>query len=380
MRIRTNPRLPVLFLLLMLFAASVVSAAETPKNVVLMIGDGMGVAHLSLTRIAETGGREKLNIDSMPIGGFARTYSADSLITDSAAAATALATGCKTKNGMISTTPDGTPISTILEILQKKGLSTGLVTTTTITHATPAGFGAHTSSRGDESDIAPQYIDKKIDVLLGGGRAFFIPRGEPRSMRKDSRNLISEAKSAGYQTVETKDQLMALKGGRVLGLFQMGHLTTNASEPSLAEMTGVALELLAKGDKGFFLMVEGGQIDFAAHANSADGVIKQVTGFDDAVGRVLQFARQRGDTLVIVTADHETGGLSLCYPEKNSGRRFAAKWGAMGHSASDVPVFAEGPGSLKFSGLQNNTDIPKKISQLFNARGLTAVQTLHSVQ
>jgi alkaline phosphatase len=356
-----------------LFAVSVVSAAETPRNVVIMIGDGMGVAHLSLTRITEPGGRERLNIDSMPIGGFARTYSQDSLITDSAAAATALATGCKTKNGMISTTAEGASIPTILELMQKRGMLTGLVTTTTITHATPAGFGAHVSSRGDESDIAPQYIAKKIDVLLGGGRSFFIPQGESLSRRKDSLNLISEAKSAGYNVAETKDQLMQVNGGRVLGLFQMGHLTMDAPEPSLADMTGKALEVLSKGGKGFFLMVEGGQIDFAAHANNADGVVKQVVGFDDAVGRALRFARLHGDTLVIVTADHETGGLSLCYPEKNSGKRIAAKWGAMGHSASDVPVFAEGPGSRKFSGLQNNTDIPKKIAALLGVKGLAAV-------
>lgn len=357
-------RLPLLTLALTLVLSMTAWAGDAPKNVVIMIGDGMGFAQVALTRLSISDSRAPLNMDSMTYGGCVRTYSANSVITDSAAASTALATGYKTNNGMIGTLPDGKSVPTILELLQKKGKAVGLLTTTTITHATPAGFGSHVSSRGDEADIAPQYIDRRIDVLMGGGRSFFIPKEAKDSGRKDSRDVLKEAVSAGYTVAGTRDELMAAHDGRVLGLFGISHLTTERPEPTLAEMTSKALELLSSDKDGFFLMVEGGQIDFRCHGNDARGAVKQTIDFDDAIGRVLEFARKHGDTLVIVTADHETGGLTLCYPEPGSALRFAPKFATTGHSGVEVPIFAEGPGARSFTGLLNNTDIPKRIARL----------------
>ena len=340
-------------------------SAAPPKNVIVMIDDGMGVEQVTLARLSLSESSQPLNMDSMKYAALVKTYSADSVITDSAAAGTALSTGHKTNNGMICMLPDGKPVQTILEASAKIWKATGLVTTTTITHATPASFGAHVKSRGSEADIAPQYLASKIDVLLGGGRMFFMPKSQELSKREDDRDLLAEAKSAGYAVVDSRDSLISSSGTKLLGLFEMGAMTTEAPEPSLAEMTAKAIDVLSKGKDGFFLMVEGGQIDWKCHANDAVGTVKQTLDFDAAIGKALDFARKRGDTLVIVTADHETGGLTIIYPDKDSGVRFKAAWATTGHSACTVPLFADGPGAERFSGVLDNTDVPKKIAQIW---------------
>lgn len=363
---------PALIILLIMLLAVSVGAAQSPKNVILMIGDGMGVAQVTLARLSLLEQGSALKMESMPRIAIVKTQSTDSLITDSAAAGTALATGFKTNNGMISTLPNGIPVETILEAASKMGKSTGLVTTTTITHATPASFGSHVGSRGDEADIAPQYIKNKVDVLMGGGRAYFIPKSDKGSLRPDERNLLSDAEKSGYNIAFTRDAMLRAKSGKLIGLFEMGALTTNAPEPTLAEMTQKSLDLLSADKDGFFLMVEGGQIDWACHSNDAPGAIKQTIDFDNAIGKVLDFVSTHKDTLVVVTADHETGGLCIVYPEKDSRLRYATKWTTTGHSACNVPLFAQGRGSETFDGIMDNTDVPKKIAQLWKIKEFAA--------
>jgi alkaline phosphatase len=336
--------------------------SQVPRNVILMIGDGMGFGQITL---AELSAATPLNMESMPYTAFVKTQSLDA-VTDSAAAGTALATGFKTKNGMIGVLPDGTIVPTILEKAIRLRKAAGLVTTTTITHATPAAFGSHVASRGDEADIAPQFIERRIDVLLGGGRSVFLPKSDKDSARKDDRNLLQEAREAGYTIVGNREDLLSADEHRLLGLFQASSLTTKAPEPSLAEMTGKAIDVLSQDKEGFFLMVEGGQIDWRCHDNDLVGAAKQTLDFDTAVGKALDFARKHRDTLVIVTADHETGGLSLVYPDE--GMRIKAKWTTTGHSGCNVPLLAYGPGAGLFTGILDNTDIPKKIARLWGVR------------
>jgi alkaline phosphatase len=349
------------------------AAGQGPKNVIMLIGDGMGLAQVTLARLSLSESSPPLNMDSMPYTAFVKTHSADATITDSAAAGTGLATGFKTNNGMISTLPNGRRVQTILEAAAGKGKATGLVTTVTITHATPAVFASHVESRKGEADIAPQLLANEVNVLLGGGRMFFIPKSQPQSKREDERDLIAEAKSAGYAFAETREALLSAKGDKLLGLFAASSMTTEPPEPSVAEMAGKAIEVLSKDKDGFFLMVEGGQIDYRCHDNDVVGTVKQMLDFDAAVGKALDFAGAYGDTLVIVTADHETGGLVIVYPDKDTNERFKVVWATKGHSGVNVPLFAEGPGAESFHGVLDNTDVPKKIAQVWGIKAFPKV-------
>lgn len=368
-------RLTIAILTAVLMAGAV-SAEKTPRNVIFMIGDGMGLAQVTYARLMLSENGSLLHMETMPHTALVKTQSANSLITDSAAAGTALASGFKTNNGMINILPDGTSVETILERAIKLGKSTGLVTTTTITHATPATFGAHVNSRGDEADIAPQYLAKGINVLMGGGKAFFIPKSITGSGRTDERDLIAEATKDGYNICYQRDSMLNARQPKLLGLFEMGYLTTEAPEPTLAEMAGKAIDVLSSDEDGFFLMVEGGQIDTKCHANDAAGALKQTHDFDDAVGVAMDFVKKHKDTLVIVTADHETGGLTLVPPEAGSTARISAKFSTNGHTPINVPLFAEGPGSDKFDGVMDNTSIPKTIAKLWKVKGFASPKKL----
>lgn len=350
-------------IVLSLLAASFLKAQQKPTNIILMIGDGMGTTQVLATRINKYGIEGKLNMEQMPVCALVTTFSANSLVTDSAAAATALATGCKTNNGMISMSPDGKKLTTVLEAAQKKKKSTGLVTTTTISDATPAAFAAHVRSRGSQDEIAKQLIENKVEILLGGGKAYFIPSTQEGSKRKDKLNLLELAKQQGYQFVETKEDLEKIKDGYVLGLFQSGFLTTSPPEPTLADLTSKAIEILSKNPNGFFLMVEGGQIDWECHLNDFEGMIKQTLDFDDAVKVASDFAENNKKTLVIVTADHETGGLTLKGRSKTE-EKLDINWSTIGHTPMYAPLFALGPSADLFSGVIDNTDIAKIIFKL----------------
>lgn len=296
----------VLLLLVVMVGAFGLSAlAERPaKNVILLIGDGMGFGQLTAARIVKGG---SLYMDGFSYSGHASTYPNDptgTWVTDSAAAGTALATGVKTYNGAISVDVDKQPLKTILEAAQEAGKSTGLVTTTRITHATPAVFAAHSLTRGAEADIAAEMLNHNVTVLLGGGRKFF------------PENLITDAKYDGYAYVETKEDMDAVEKGKLMGLFATSHMSyeldrSTTQEPSLAEMTQKAIEILNQNPDGFFMMVEGGRIDHASHGHDAAAAVYDTLAFDKAVGVALNFALQNRDTLIVVTADHETGGLSI---------------------------------------------------------------------
>lgn len=351
---------------------AVKSEAEI-KNVILFIGDGMGISQVAAASMKSLGTGNRLHMERMPVTGLLYTYSASALVTDSAAASTALATGHSTNKGMISINPRGQRIATILEACRDKGMSTGLVATYAITHATPAGFASHVTSRNDQQEIASQYLQNRVDVLLGGGRQFFLPQSAPGSARKDDKDLISKSREMGYLYVQTQEELMKAQAGRILGLFALSALPSEP-EPSLAAMAEKAVSLLSRNEKGFFLMVEGSQIDRGGHANDLENTLLQTLLFDEAVEAGLDFALKNKETLVIVTADHETGGLGINSGSLD-GRNLQAGWTTRSHTAVPVPLFAYGPGAERFTGVKHLTDVPKIIAALLHLQNFPRVIT-----
>jgi alkaline phosphatase len=321
---------------------------ENPRNVILFIGDGMGVAHLTA---AMTVAGSPLHIVEMPVVGLSKTSSSNRYITDSAAGGTAIATGVKTKNGMIGMNPDSISVESIVEIANRNGLATGVVSTSMVTHATPASFVAHNISRRNYEEMALDYVKSKIDLFMGGGLDSF-------TKRKDSLNLIVALEENGFQVVTTPEELALIESGRLAGLFYGGHMpkVQDGRVISLSTMTRKAIELLSKNKKGFFLMVEGSLIDFAGHDGDVEFNNAEILEMDEAVGEALHFASQNGETLVIVTSDHETGGMALT-GGSIADRSVTAAWPTTDHTAVMVPVFASGSGATKFSGVMENTEI-----------------------
>ena len=384
------------------------------KNVIFMVPDGFSASYATNYRWFK--GEETL-LDSILVG-MHRTYSANSEITDSAAAGTAFATGVKTNNGMISTSPEGKELKTILETAEEEGKASGLVATSTITHATPAVFASHVATRADEAGIAPQLIDNDVDVILGGGKKYF-----PES-------LLEQAGEKGYQYISSKNDLSkAKKYDKVIGLFaedamapELDRDTTN--QPSLREMTETALEVLNKDKDGFFLMVEGSQIDWAGHDHDAAWAMKDSEAFEQALEAALEFAKKDKNTLIVVAGDHDTGGMAVggygqgdvklevlrsvtatgdfMVTKLNATRsnvkevvkqyttfdltdaevqkiksaekpdiaineviseRANIGWTSYNHTGVDIPLYAFGPGADLFRGLHQNTDLPVLMAQ-----------------
>ncbi|MBN2000463.1 alkaline phosphatase [candidate division KSB1 bacterium] len=349
-------------------------AARAPKvkNIILLIGDGMGFSHISAVRYATVGPDSALTMDKMPVTGFVKTFSANRLITDSGASATALATGYKTNNGMISTTPDSQSLYTILMACRDHGMATGLVATSSVTHATPAAFASNVSSRNMENDIADQLLQNRINVLFGGGRCFFMPKSWNNSRRLDETNLIQMAKDAGYTVLGTADSMKNIRTEYVMGFYANESMTTHEPEPTLAEMSREAINNLKANKKGFFLMIEGSQIDWKSHDNDFENTKRLVYLFDNALREVLNFAEQDGKTLVVVTADHETGGLSVVGGKRN-GENLEIHWNTGGHTADMVPLYAYGPGAEKFIGTMDNTDIPVTFAKLLKIKNFPKI-------
>ena len=287
------------------------------KNVIFMIGDGMGVPYTTALRYmnddAETVEMEPTAFDPHLVG-MQSTYPEDDAenVTDSAAAATAMSSGVKTYNNAIAVDNDKTDVKTVLEQAKENGMSTGLVATSEITHATPASYGAHEEQRKSENAIANDYYDDlidgehKVDVMLGGGTKFF---------ERSDRNIAKQFQKDGYSYVTSAEEMKQDDNKQVLGLFaEVGldkMIDRDKKQPSLADMTTSALDRL-KGDKdGFFLMVEGSQIDWAGHDNDVVGAMSEMKDFEQAFEVVRDFAKENGETLVVVTADHSTGGISI---------------------------------------------------------------------
>lgn len=279
--------------------------APGPRRVVLFVGDGMGLAHVTLGRLAAEHSKQPYAFDRMPVVGLADTRSANNIVTDSAAAATALSSGYKTQNGFLGVDPDKQARRTVLELARRAGFKTGLVTTTRITHATPAAFAAHVVDRNSEHAIAEQYLDAGVDVLLGGGTAYVTSE------------RLAAFTANGYAVVTSAAAFRAAKPeGKLVGVFTPHHMSYElerdaALEPSLREMTEKALDLVSAGGGSFFLVVEGGKIDVAGHKHDAAALVREQLAFSEAIGAALERVERGGDLLVVVTADHTTGGLAI---------------------------------------------------------------------
>jgi|WetSurSiteA1Bulk_404760.scaffolds.fasta_scaffold00012_30 alkaline phosphatase len=338
------------------------SLEKLPNNIILMIGDGMGVAQVYSGLTVNHG---QLNLTGFKSIGFSKTYSATDYTTDSGAGATALSTGNKTYNYAIGVDKDSVPCKTILEYAEEAGLSTGLVSTSSITHATPAAFIAHQPFRDDYEAIAADFLKTDIDVFIGGGRQFF-------SQRKDQRDLLKELRQKGYQVVFSMDSIQNIRQGKLAGLNAPDHnpAVVQGRGDMLPRAAETAINILSNNKKGFFLMVEGSHIDWGGHANNADYVAREVIDFDNAIGKAMEFAQKDGNTLVIVTADHETGGLVLLDGSFEKGT-IVAKFATTSHSGTMVPVFAWGPGAENFQGIQENTEIFGKMMSLLKLGGVT---------
>lgn len=328
--------------------------AKKPKNVIVMIGDGMGVAQV-FAAITANGGH--LYLDNFKHVGFSKTASSDNYITDSAAGGTALSTGQKTYNGAIGVNTDTVAIKTILEMAEEKGLATGLVSTSAITHATPASYIAHQGSRGSYEDIAADFLKTDIDVFIGGGYKHF-------TQRKDGRDLTRDLQHNGYQVLRDMDEIAKVKSGKLAGLIADEHNEVFPNRKmDLPLSTETALNILDQNKKGFFIMIEGSQIDWGGHANNTIYIVNETLDFDRSIGKALEFAAKDRETLIIVTADHETGGMAVVGGDMKSGMVKGA-YTTGGHSAIMVPVFSYGPGAENFTGIMENTDIAKNIIKL----------------
>lgn len=338
------------------------SQPAKPKNIILMIGDGMGISQISAGMYSNG---NKLNLEQFNVIGLHKSYSGDNLITDSAAGATAFSSGVKTYNGAIAVGLDTLPVKTILEYAEEAGMPTGLVASSSIVHATPASFVAHNKYRKNYEEIAQDFLATDIDLIIGGGVKFF----ERRTM--DTRNLSEELRAKGYAV----DNFVEKNIGDVKPNIKTNYAYLTADAEPLPFSQGrdylVAAANLAPqflddrdvDDKGFFLMIEGSQIDWGGHANDSDYIISEMIEFDQAIGKVLEFARRDGETLVIVTADHETGGYAIQNGSSmgNIDGAFTSDY----HTADLIPVFAFGPGSERFSGIYENTGIFDRMKALY---------------
>lgn len=333
------------------------------KNVIFIIGDGTGLVQLTSGQYSLVGAEGLLHIQTLPVTGIVKTYAENSLITDSASGATAYSCGVKTDNGMIAQLPDGSDCKTVLELAEERGMSTGIVSTSGVTHATPASYASHVPARGMYSEIAEQYVTSGMEVILGGGTEYFLPSSYEESEREDDKNLIEDFKAAGYEYVETLEALENAGNGKLLGLFSPGGMPSVDRIPTLADMSAKAIQTLSQNDEGFFLMIEGSQIDWGGHGNDTEYVIREVIDFDNAIKEVLDFAKEDGETLVVITADHETGGMALNAPY-GSRDKVVIAWTTGGHTGVPVPLMAYGPHAIEFTGWLENTEVGQKVSTL----------------
>ena len=351
------------------------------QSAVFFIGDGMGPQIVSIVKLyAERSLGRNLNMVELANTGFTgymTTHPEDKLVTDSAASGTALATGQRTNNGMVGVTPDGEAVANLFEVAVKQGKAVGVVTTTSVTDATPAAFLAHASSRKMHFDIARQIVASDASVVLGGGWWFFMP--PDRGGREDGLDLTEEARLKGFDAVFERDHMIASNEERLLGLFAgdvlpYERVRDKNKVPSLAEMTAKALEMLSRDPDGFVLVVEGGRIDHAEHENSISDAVMDFLAFDDAIGEGMKYQQSDSTITLVVSADHDCGGPAITaagygYPSYNQvdkiadeGCRFI-KWVSGDHTGTMVPVFARGPGAHRFSGIQSNTELHDDIAE-----------------
>ncbi len=389
-----------------LSAAEKVQSPEAPgkaRNVILFIGDGLGINMLSAARAYSVGADGRLQMEQLPHMALAHTCAEDKAVTDSASSASSLATGFKVPYRSLNIRGNGNRPALISELAHKSGRSVGIVTNTRLTDATPAAFYGDTKNRYNEVELVPQLVESHFDVILGGGLAWFLPKTTPPGIREDGQDYLAKARVKGWAILQTRDDLKKSEqlpaGSRLLGVFTTDDMSYvderkgRPAEPPLTEMTLAAIHRLSKNPKGYFLMVEGGMIDKAEHKNWALRSIMETLEFDQTIGAVLREAGK--DTLVIVTADHETGGFALSGspPLSSHGNELLARQPDQGflmgwtsgpgalqkqsvdfldpnfrqpaahytssalHTANDVFVAATGPGSEDVHGFFDNTEI-----------------------
>lgn len=339
--------------------------AGSAKNVILFIGDGMGIGQTYAGRVHLNGPDRPLAWEKLPHQGLLTTCSIGA-ITDSAAAGTALATGHKTSNGTISQgpAPGSKRLETIVEQVRDKK-ATGIVTTTHLWHATPAVFASHVKKRGQSYEIARQMVEESgVDVMMGGGSKVFLGSGK-------GPDLIALAMNRGYQVALSDLALKAVdtkKTTKLLGVFSKEAMTyetqrqADTYEPHLSEMTEAALEILGRDPRGFFLMIEGGRIDHASHVADVGKLLGEMAEFDKTINLVLAWAESHPDTLVIITADHETGGSEIVPGDYGPGDKVHIKWTSkilfiVPHSSQQVPIYGVGPNAGAIKSHMDNTEV-----------------------
>ena len=362
------------------------------KNVIYLIGDGMGFGAVSSLLLAED---SVTGFEQAPVIGLSETCSANNYVTDSPAGGTALATGTRTKNGYLGVDPEGKQLTSILRKAQAMGKKSGIVVNTTLTEATPAAFYAGVTSRSMSYDIAKQFSESQVDVAIGAGLSAFINR-------PDSVDLTATLIEKGYNVYLDWKAVLNTTSDKFVGILPMGDVhrrnessnttagaadgaevclaaklaasegnadTTHLSEPTvyLEKATGKALEVLSRNNQqGFFLMIESAIIDGYGHNNDSDGMIEEMKEFDCTLKQLVTYVNQHPETLLVVTADHETGGTGVTYNSFEVGNPTPLKlsFSTKGHTGTVVPIFAYGAGAEAFAGIMKNTDLPKKIEEL----------------
>jgi alkaline phosphatase len=340
----------------------------TPKNVILLIADGTSLAQVSTAFYFKD---SEPNYGRFKHIGLINTSSSSHDITDSAAGATAFSTGKRTYNGAVGVLPDSTEVENITEVISKKNINSGVIATSSITHATPAAFYAHAVSRGMAEDIASDMVTSGVDFFAAGGIKYFNKRKDKRNLLKeleDQKFAIDTVSLDNFKSIENAERI-----GFLLADKAMPKMTENRGD-FLEKSTELGIQFLSKNNANFFLMVEGSQVDWGGHANDGEYVVTELLDFDDAVGKALDFAEKDGNTLVIVTGDHETGGLSLSSKKRvnEHGENYSdynkidLTFSTGGHSATLLPVFAYGPGAEEFNGVYKNNEIYTKIMSVTN--------------
>lgn len=348
-----------LFLLFLLSGLLILSEAK-PKNIILLIGDGMGLNYVSLSILS----MKNDSFKRFNTVGLSVTAAADKLITDSAAGATAISTGHKTNYYYVGVDTSGKPLQTVLKYAEEKEMATGLISTSSVTHATPAAFIAHTKDRKNETLIAEHFLKTDVDVVIGGGLKFFLPI-QKKGTRTEN-DLTENILNNGYDLFTDTSSFLSRKefDNKFYALLDSSGLPySRKRDYTLGDLTEKALSYLQKDDDGFFLMVEGSQIDWAAHDHLTEDIFSEIEDFNTAINAALDFAEKDGNTLVVVTADHETGGMAITGGTAE-GKSIKLSYTTSGHSGEMVGVFAKGPGEELFRGLYENFMIGRKLFSL----------------
>lgn len=325
------------------------------KNVILMIGDGMSLMHVYTAWAANRG---KLWLENAQATGLSKTWAVKKLVTDSGSGGTSLATGVKTVYHAVGVDPEGKPLTSLVDVAKELGKDAGMAVTCRLWDATPCDFCCHNIDRDKEEELVGDYPTSGVDFVFGGGAQKF-------TNRKDGRDIFKELQKKGYHVSRTLDDFFAYeKNSRIFAVpYDKDTPLPDERGDLLARASMKGISLMNQNKNGFFMMIEGSQLDDYGHFNQLDLLMKETLDFDQTVGEVMKWAAKDGETLVVVTADHETGGLTLVNGNKDEGR-VECCFSTKDHSGAMVPVYAFGPGAENFTGIFENTDVFKKIKKL----------------